>query len=226
MGLSRRGLVAGGLASIALARVASAATEPATSIISPDVALKRLLDGNARYAANHPKQKDFSAGRAAQAKAQFPIASILGCADARVAPEHAFDEGPGQLFVVRIAGNILEDEGLASLEYGARFLGVPLIFVLGHSDCGAVTAAIKAVKDGATLPGHLPGLIDQIKPAVLAAQQNQPADLLSAAIAQNVRGTMQRITTATPILADMIAAKKVKVSGGVYDIATGKITLV
>ena len=116
-----------------------------------------------------------------------PIASILSCSDARVGPEFVFDQGPGDLFVVRVAGNILQDEGLASLEYAAQFLGSPLIFVLGHSNCGAVEAAIKVVKDNATLPGHLPGLIDQIKPAVMAAQETHPANLLNAAIAENVR---------------------------------------
>ena len=112
------------------------------------------------------RTRDFEAGRAARVAAHRPIVSILSCSDARVGPEFVFDQGPGDLFVVRVAGNILQDEGLASLEYAAQFLGSPLIFVLGHSNCGAVEAAVKVVRDNATLPGHLPGLIDQIKPAV------------------------------------------------------------
>ena len=96
-------------------------------------------------------------GRAARVATHRPIASVLSCSDARVGPEFVFDQGPGDLFVVRVAGNVLLDEGLASLEYAAQFLGSPLIFVLGHSNCGAVEAAIKVVQDNATLPGHLPG---------------------------------------------------------------------
>ena len=152
-----------------------------------------------------------------------PLAAVLSCSDARVGPEFLFDQGPGDLFVVRVAGNVLLDEGLASIEYAAQFLGAPLVFVLGHSGCGAVEAAIKVVKDNATLPGHLPGLIDQIKPAVTAAQSAQPANLLDAAIAENVRRTIQAVTTAQPVVAEMIASGKVKVAGGVYDIATGAV---
>ena len=146
----------------------------APGTISGDEALRRIMDGNARYRANQTHVRDFSVGRAARVTTHRPIASILSCSDARVGPEFLFDQGPGDLFVVRVAGNILQEEGLASLEYAAEFLGAPLIFVLGHSNCGALDAAIKVVKDNATLPGHLPGLIDQLKPAVLAAQETHP----------------------------------------------------
>ena len=184
------------------------------------------MAGNARYLANNTHVRDFAAGRAARVSNHRPIASILSCADARVGPEFVFDQGPGDLFVVRVAGNILQEDGLASLEYAAQFLGAPLILVLGHSNCGAVDAAIKVVKDNAALPGHLPMLIDQVKPAVLAAQKTQPANLLAAAIAENVRLTMQRVDASKPLLADMIAGEKVKVAGGVYDIATGRVNLI
>jgi len=126
---------------------------------------------------------------------------------------------------VRVAGNVLLDEGLASLEYAEQFLASPLIFVLGHSNCGAVDAAIKVVRDNAVLPGHLPALIDQVKPAVLAAQASQPANLLDAAIVENVRRTTQAIAAAQPLLAGLIASRKVKLAGGVYDIATGHVRL-
>jgi carbonic anhydrase len=212
------------LGAFAASLVTAAAGPPPPNAISGDEALHRITAGNARYVANKVHVRDFAVSRAARAQVQHPIASILGCADSRVPPEFVFDQGPGQLFVVRVAGNILEDEGLASLEYGAQFLGVPLIFVLGHSNCGAVSAAIKVVQDNATLPGHLPGLIDHIKPAVLAAENAHPANLLDAAIVENVRQTMQHVTAATPLLSDMIAAGKVKVAGGVYDIATGRVT--
>lgn len=219
--LSRRGLL--GAMSGALA-VAAAGPAPAPTITG-DEALHRLLAGNARYQANKVNARDFAVGRAARVNTHRPIASILSCADARVGPEFIFDQGPGDLFVVRVAGNILEEEGLASLEYAAQFLGSPLIFVMGHSQCGAVDAAIKVVKDNAKLPGHLPELIDDIKPAVLAAQQSNPPNLLNAAIAENVRMTVKKVTGAQPMLADMVASGKVKVAGGVYDIATGKVNL-
>jgi carbonic anhydrase len=209
------------------AALAVAAAGPARAqTITGDEALQRLLAGNARYQANKVNTRDFAAGRAARVNTHKPVASILSCADARVGPEFIFDQGPGDLFVVRVAGNILEEEGLASFEYAAQFLSSPLIFVMGHSQCGAVDAAIKVVKDNAKLPGHLPGLIDDIKPAVLAAQQSNPPNLLNAAIAENVRMTIKKVSGAQPMLADMVASGKVKVAGGVYDIATGKVNLV
>jgi carbonic anhydrase len=183
------------------------------------------MAGNARYRANQTHMRDFAAGRAARVATHRPIASVLSCSDARVAPEFLFDQGPGELFVVRVAGNVLTDEGLASLEYAAQFLGSPLVFVLGHRGCGAVEAAIKATQDNASLPGHLPGLIDRVKPAVAAAQAAHPANLLNAAIAENVRRNVQAVGAAQPLLAAMVAAGKVKVAGGVYDIATGAVSL-
>src|SRR5271165_1390257 len=98
---------------------------PPPNAIAPADALQRLMDGNARYAANAPNERDFSSGRAARVQAQHPIAAVLSCADSRVAPEFAFDQGPGDLFVVRVAGNIVNPDLLASLEYGVHFLGVP-----------------------------------------------------------------------------------------------------
>src|ERR1700693_6146137 len=100
---------------------------PPANAIAPADALKRLMDGNARYAANTPNERDFSSGRAARVQGQYPIATVLSCADSRVAPEFAFDQGPGDLFVVRVAGNIVTMNLLASLEYGVQFLGVPLV---------------------------------------------------------------------------------------------------
>jgi carbonic anhydrase len=204
--------------------VAAAGPAPSASITG-DQSLRLMMEGNARYRANHSHARDFAVGRAARVATHRPIASVLSCSDARVGPEFVFDQGPGDLFVVRVAGNVLLDEGLASLEYAARFLGSPLIFVLGHSGCGAVEAAIKVVQDNTTLPGHLPELIDRLKPAVLAARGANPANLLDAAIAENVRRTMQAVTAAQPLLADEIAHGNVKLAGGVYDIATGKVNL-
>lgn len=232
--LSRRRLMLGAASMLAASALppspASAAEpasdEPAPNAIDPEAALQRLMQGNERYAANAPEQKDYSAGRAARVSAQYPIAAILSCADSRVSPELLFDQGPGDLFVVRLAGNFIDDDGLASLEYAVKFLGVPLLMVLGHSNCGAVAAAIKVVKDGAELPGHLPELIDSIKPAVIAARARHPGDLLAAAIEENVKLNVKRMHADVPILSEALAAKKVAAVGGIYDLATGKVSLI
>jgi carbonic anhydrase len=231
--VSRRHLMAGMgalLAAGALPLRSARAEQPQTSApapnaIAPSEALDRLMQGNARYAADTPTQKDFSAGRAARTQAQYPIAAILSCSDSRVAPELAFDQGPGDVFVVRLAGNFLNDDGFASLEYGVKFLGAPLVMVLGHTNCGAVDAAIKVMKEGAELPGHLPDLIKSIEPAVVSAHGRHPSDLLTAAIEENVRLNVKRLIDDAPIMSEALTAKKIAVAGGIYDLATGKVRL-
>ncbi|MGX1098337.1 carbonic anhydrase [Amorphus sp. MBR-141] len=234
-GLTRRGLLgagafavtaaaAGGLVLPAAAQTASSTQAP--NDISPDEALKRLMDGNARYAANTPQNKDFSVGRDARSSAQYPFCGLLSCADSRVSPELAFDQGPGELFVVRVAGNFVDVSGLASIEYGVAVLGIPLLVVLGHSNCGAIDATIKVIQTGAELPGHIPSLIDALKPGVQKALDTTPADPLVAATAENVRYNVEKLKTATPIVAEAVSSGKVKVVGGVYNIATGKVDLV
>lgn len=224
--LSRRGFFAGAAALSLTGARPLRAQGAAPNAIAPDEALRRIMEGNARYAANAPANRDLSAGRAARASAQYPIAAILSCADSRVAPELAFDQGPGELFVVRLAGNFVNDDGLASLEYGARFLGIPLVMILGHSGCGAVDATIKVVQDNVVLPGHLPDLVGSIRPAVEAAIRSKPANLLETATVENVRHNMRRVTDADPIMSGLVKEGKVKVVGGVYDIATGRIAMV
>jgi carbonic anhydrase len=184
------------------------------------------MDGNARYAANTPNKRDFSSGRAARAEVQYPIAAILGCSDSRVAPELAFDQGPGDLFVMRVAGNIVTADLLASLEYGIRFLGAPLVMVLGHTGCGAVDAAIKVVKTKAVLPGHLPELIAAIKPAVIAAEKTTSGELLDNASAENVRRQVTRLKSSPPIVQKSYTGKKIDIVGAMYDLRTGKVVLV
>lgn len=199
---------------------------PAPNAIAPADALERLMQGNARYAANAPNERDFSAGRAARAESQFPIAAIVGCSDSRVVPDLFFDQSPGSLFVVRLAGNVVDDDALASLEYAVKFLGAPLILVLGHTNCGAVAAAIKVVMERTELPGHLPELIKAIEPAVIAAHGRHPGDLLAVAIEENVRLNVKRVITDSEVLTEALDAKGIAVSGGVYDIATGKVQLI
>ncbi|MGE3528586.1 MAG: carbonic anhydrase [Methyloceanibacter sp.] len=195
------------------------------NVIPPAAALDRLMQGNARYAANAPNERDFSHDRAERATAQYPIAAVLSCADSRVSPELLFDQGPGDIFVVRLAGNFLDDDGFASLEYAVKFLGAPLVMILGHTNCGAIDAAIKVVKDRIELPGHLPELIKSIEPAVIAAHGRHPSDLLAAATEENVRLNMKRLVDNEPIMTEPLAAKKLAIAGGVYDIATGKVNL-
>ncbi|HUI20956.1 MAG TPA: carbonic anhydrase [Methylocella sp.] len=201
------------------------AGKPKPNAIGADAALGHLLKGNVRHVANRLRRRDFSAGRVKRVRAQFPIAAILSCADSRVTPEFVFDQGPGDIFVVRLAGNFVDDDGLASLEYAVKLLGTPLVMVLGHSNCGAVASAINVVEDKAELPGHLPGLVEAIKPAVEAAQAKLPKDLLAAAIKENVALNTKRLETAQPVLSDFVQRQQVKVVGGVYDLATGKVSL-
>ncbi len=219
--MSRRLFVGGGL--VAGLGVARARAETPPNAISPDAALHRLMEGNARYAANRPTAKDYAAGRAARAQVQYPIAAVLGCADSRVSPELAFDQGPGELFVVRVAGNLVTTDLLASLEYGIAVLNVPLVMVLGHSDCGAINATLKVLKDHATLPGHLPELVDGLKPGVAAALRESGPDLAARAVAANVAYNVERLRTAQPVFAGMVAQGKVKVVGAVYDLPTGHV---
>lgn len=223
-GPSRRQLLLGGLAAMAAGALPLAAQEAAVSV-DPDAALQRLLDGNARYVSGNRANTDFSVGRAQRALTQRPFAAILSCADSRVSPELAFDQGPGDLFVVRVAGNFVSEDGLASLEYAVNFLGTRLIMVLGHSNCGAVDAAIKVVRDNLELPGHLPEMLREIKPAAETALASG-GDVLNTAITENVRLGMKSLEAAEPILSGHVASGGVKIVGGVYDLATGKIGLV
>jgi len=178
-GLNRRTFLEGVLAATALATVPRALRAMPNNI-SPSTALQRLMEGNARYVRNQIDVKDFSAGRAARAHAQYPIAAILSCADSRVAPEFIFDRDPGELFVCRVAGNYMNVDILASLEYGVEVLGAPLIMVLGHTNCGAVKAVLQYEKDRKPLPGHLQMLLDAVSPGVVEAMRQASASVMPA----------------------------------------------
>ena len=224
MGMGAVGAAAAGAAMLAPAQLM--AQDKPQNAISPAAALKRIMDGNARYVGGVARNRDYSVGRSARASSQHPVAAILGCADSRLGPEVIFDEGPGDLFVVRVAGNFVTTEGLASLEFSTKVLGAPLIMVLGHSGCGAVNAAIQVVNSGAKLPGHLPQLVDAIKPAVRTAAARKPADLLKASIQENVRRNVAFLSTSNPLIAPLVKSGRVRVVGAEYEIATGKVTLV
>ncbi|MNP13185.1 Carbonic anhydrase [compost metagenome] len=151
--------------------------------------------------------------------------AILGCADSRIAPEYAFDTARGDLFAVRVAGNFVTDAGLASLEYAVLVLGAPLIVVLGHESCGAISAGIKAIKDKATFPGHIQGLADALKPSIEQVL-SQPGDLMENSIVQNVKDSVNKLKSSSPVLTEALSQGKLNIVGGVYRLASGKVDLI
>ena len=197
-------------------------------LLNADQALRELLDGNHRFVTGkrltpRGRPEDFRA----LTHGQFPEAVIITCGDSRVAPEILFDVGVGDIFVVRVAGNIVDGAGVAvkgSIEYAVTELNVPLILVLGHSECGAVKAAIKHLDDKDALPGAINGMVELIKPAV-ARSKGMPGNQLENAIRQNVKVGVERLQGLEPILAPRVKEGKVKVLGGVYDLLTGAVTM-
>ena len=162
------------------------------------------------------------------AEGQYPFAMIIGCADSRVAPEILFDVGKGDIFVVRVAGNVVSGAGAVvkgSIEYAVAELNVPLIMVLGHSNCGAVKAAMAHLNAKDSLPGAINDLVELIKPAV-EQSKGESADPLNGAIHKNVQIGVERLKGLEPILATQVKEGKLKIVGGVYDLRTGKVTLV
>lgn len=229
--LSRRRMFAGlgGLAAMtAIGGMipGTAGAQPARSAETPDAALARLMEGNARYASGKTAERDYSSGRAARSQGQAPFAAILGCADSRVAPELAFDQAPGELFIVRVAGNFVTPDGLGSLEYGAAVLGTKVIMVMGHTSCGAVNATVDALQKGNTLPGHIADLVRAMKPGIEPVLKTAGPDLQQRAMIANVQANVRRLQTEKPILGDMVAAGKLKVVGAYYDLPTGKVMMV
>ena len=192
-------------------------------------ALERLREGNRRFAtdASTSASTGFRTRRLETAPNQEPFAVILGCADSRVAPELLFDQGIGDLFIVRVAGNVVGGGGAlvkGSIEYGVAELGAPLVMVLGHTECGAVKAAIKHLDDKDPLPGAIGELVNRIRPAVIKAQ-SMPGDRLDNAIRANVALGVGTLRGLQPILAPAVKRGQVKVVGALYDLRTGGVTL-
>jgi carbonic anhydrase len=231
MQLSRREFVRlAGLAAGTAGAVLPAAGLPADQPPKrdADAVLAELLKGNNRFVKGeptHPRRKpeDF----AALAEGQAPLAVIVGCADSRVPPELIFDQGIGDLFAVRIAGNVVSGAGATvkgSIEYAVAELGVRLIVVLGHSGCGAVKAAIKHIDARDALPGSVAELVDTIKPAVTAAK-GRPGNQLDNVIRANVERGVERLKGLEPVLAGSVKKGEVKVVGATYDLRIGKVVV-
>jgi carbonic anhydrase len=218
-----------GAAMVATASPAVAAAEVKAKAtgLTPEQALAKLIDGNRRFVADQNPVTDISTKRRLEiAKSQAPFAALVGCADSRVGPEHLFGGGLGELFIVRTAGNYVDDAGYGSLAYAVAALGVPLIVVMGHERCGAVDAATQLVTGNSQLPPSLTRMVNPILPAVIDARANMGAktDLVDHAIHMNVRHVVRGLReTSDPIMAGPIKAGKVRVVGAYYDLDTGAV---
>ena len=195
-------------------------TRESQAAMTPSTALELLKTGNARFVSNATKKRDWSAKVVATASGQFPFAAVLGCMDSRVPVEIAFDQGIGDVFGVRVAGNVVNDDELGSLEYAVK-VGTKLIVVLGHTDCGAVKGAVDDVQ-----MGHLTALLAKIRPAVQAARCSDAKDeaCVTRVAEQNVLRSLREIHERSPYLAKYLDDGKVGLVGAMYDIATGKVT--
>lgn len=203
---------------LALPRSLGVAETPA---LSPAEALARLRDGNARFvaaAAQHPDQAP--ARRTELTQGQHPFAVVLTCADSRVVPEILFDQGLGDIFVIRNAGNLLDDHVIASIEYAVEHLHAPLVIVLGHSKCGAVSAAVA----GGELPGHLPSIAASLEAAV-AAGRRQGGDVVDNAVRINATEEAKVLANTVEIVSAAVKSGKVKVVAARYDIADGRVEI-
>lgn len=195
---------------------------PAPAAETPEEALRLLREGNARFAAGAPERRRTSAGGVEAALGQSPFAVVLGCSDSRVPIESVFDQSSGRLFVVRLAGNFIDGNGLGSIEYSVAVLGASLLVVLGHSYCGAVEATLSYVRTGTLLKGHMQGLVNAIEPAARDAEHLR-GDWYANAVEQNVRRNVAAATARSPIVAEAVAAGTLGVVGGVYEIQSGKV---
>jgi carbonic anhydrase len=192
--------------------------------ISPDEALGRLKQGNAIFARGGAGIALPTLARLAElANGQRPFAVIVGCSDSRVAPELVFDCNLGELFVVRVAGPTVSQEGLGSIVYAIERLGAPLVVVLGHTKCDAVGAAVDMVTRRSAPRGALLDMVLPIVPAVLEVQETHPADLRDAAVRQNVRDVAARLKVADGTLAQKLTEGRVKIVSAVYDLASGVV---
>ena len=204
----------------------NAQTKASQDAISPTKALELLKEGNQRFTAKQQVERDLNLQVEQTSTGQFPFATILSCIDSRVPAELVFDQGIGDIFSVRIAGNFVNSDILGSMEFASKLAGTKLILVLGHTACGAVKGAC----DHAEL-GNLTGMLDNIAPAVdaivepTAAAERTSAniDFVNAVGNKNIELTIDRIREESPVLTEMEQAGEIQIVGGMYDIATGKV---
>jgi carbonic anhydrase len=204
----------------------NAQTKASQDAISPAKALELLKEGNQRFTAKQQVERDLNLQVEQTSTGQFPFATVLSCIDSRVPAELVFDQGIGDIFSVRIAGNFVNSDILGSMEFASKLAGTKLILVLGHTACGAVKGAC----DHAEL-GNLTGMLDKIAPAVEAVTEPAAAadrtsaniDFVNAVGAKNVTLTIERIREESPVLAEMEQAGEIQIVGGMYDIATGQV---
>lgn len=190
--------------------------------LSPEEALQKMILGNKRFVDGKRENPNQSQSRLLETSvAQYPYASILGCADSRVPAEIVFDQGLGDLFVVRVAGNVASQTAVGSLEFASAVLGSQLIVVLGHAKCGAVIAAVK----NDPLPGRIGIFVEEIKPAVESVRQ-KTGDIEKNSIIANIQYQVKKLPETSTILGGLVKQGKLKIVGGVYDLSTGQVTLV
>jgi carbonic anhydrase len=206
-----------------VSRLLSAADVPLQ--ITPDVAMQRLTEGNGRFVQGTSTHPDATAARREETAklGQHPFVTILSCSDSRVPLELVFDQGIGDIFVVRVAGNVCGPSEMGSVEYGVDHVGTPLLVVLGHSQCGAVTAATMS----ADVHGAIKPLVARITPAVKEAQAAHPdthgKDLLPAATEANVWNSIKELLTQSHATRELVKHGKLKVVGAIYDVKSGKV---
>ncbi len=188
---------------------------------TPEVALQRLLDGNARFVAGHPTHPNQSVARRVEvAGGETPFAVILTCSDSRVSPEFFFDQGLGDLFVVRDAGNTLNDHVIGSIEYAVEHLRASVILVVGHEKCGAVAAVIA----GGRAEGRMGTILAAIRPAVRESR-NQAGDKTDNAIRSNARLVAKSLVVTGPIVSHAVQTGQIKIFAARYDLASGRVEL-
>ncbi|MBV8224002.1 MAG: carbonic anhydrase [Verrucomicrobia bacterium] len=190
------------------------------NVLSPNAALHRLMEGNDRYVEGKMKPHDFISERRSLALGQNPFAVILSCSDSRVGPEIVFDQGLGDLFVVRTAGEVVDGAALGSIEYAVEHLGSTLIVVLGHERCGAVSAAVAGSKE----PGHIAAVLKAIEPAVKQVK-GKPGDPVENAVRAQAVLVARHLQSAEPILVERVRSGQLKIVAGRYDLDTGKVEL-
>jgi len=208
----------------AYAENAATMTRKAQAAITPDQALEMLKQGNARFVNRHPVTRDLAAQVGQTAAGQFPFAAVVSCLDSRIPPEMVFDQGIGDMFVARVAGNFVNDDILGSLEFATRLSGAKLIVIMGHTECGA----IKGACDGAQL-GLLTAALANINPAVAAVKDefkpksSKNSEFVQAVAEMNVRLTMQKLRERSVVLNEMLDNGEIAMVGAMYDVNTGQV---